>query len=111
MIINFKKIAAVIILVGATIGGTAAAISNFDIVHDAIRPYPTIEEFQVVAGMSCDVALESYRKELRAIKRELEESKLREEWAWHRVLLTQFDDVRDALAEVEFTCGIKKLEE
>jgi len=111
MPINFKKIAAITVLIGATIGGTATAISNFETVHDAIRPYPTIEEFQVVAGMSCDVALESYRKELRAIKRELEESKMQENWAWHRVLLKQLDEVRDALADVEFTCGIKKLEE
>jgi len=106
-----KKIIAIIVLIGATVGGTATVIANFETVHNAFRPYPTIKEFQVVAAMSCDVALESYRKELRAIKRELEESKLQENWAWHRVLLTQLDDVRDALADVEFTCGIRKAEE
>jgi len=111
MMTKLKKASAVIVLIGVTIGGTATAIANFDIIHDALRPYPTIDEFAIVAGMSCDVALESYRKELRAIQRELEEAKAQQNWIWHDTLLEQLDAVTDTLAEVEYNCGLKKLEE
>ncbi len=73
--------------------------------YDDIRDWPTIVEFEQVAGRSCKNELAFYQTELRAIKREIQQAEAEKNRKWKRSLEEQKQAVQTQIERVKRECG------
>lgn len=93
----WKHIAWVCTALVALAGGIAA--------YDDVRPYPTKDEFQQVAGRSCKNEMSFFKAELRAIKRDITQAQNEGNKNWERSLQEQKLAVLAEIERVKRECG------
>lgn len=73
--------------------------------YDDIRDWPTLVEFEQVAGRSCKNEFAAYKTELRAIKREITQAEAEKNKKWKRSLEEQKQAVLVEIERVKRECG------
>ncbi len=82
-----------------------AMIAGAVTAYDDLRDWPTIVEFQQVAGRSCKNELAFYQTELRAIKRDISTAQAEKNKNWERSLNEQKQAVLAEIDRVKRECG------
>ncbi len=82
-----------------------AMIAGAVTAYDDLRDWPTLVEFNQVAGRSCKNELAFYQTELRTIKREIQQAEAEKNKKWERSLQEQKQAVRAQIERVKRECG------
>ncbi len=82
----------------AAIGGAVAT-------WEQLRPYPTIEQHQRVAGMSCGNKLEILYSQRARYESEVRQAKRENNASWARASRDNIRDINEKIARVKKECG------
>ncbi len=87
--------------------GSAAmvAVSAAIVAYDDLRPYPTKDEFIIVAGRSCKNEMSFFQAELRTIKRDIIQAEQERNVRWKNALQEQQEAVRREIERIKRECG------
>lgn len=96
-----KKVWGQVVATCVGIAMIAAAVNAYD----DLRDWPTIVEFEQVAGRSCKNELAFYQAELRAIRREITQAQAEKNKKWERGLQEDEQVVLLEIARVMRECG------